>query len=114
MLFQLSFTLGVESSDISRIAEGQLIELHRLETGRWPVWNRIGGSTLGAEWATPGGRSMIRLLSAADESLFVARPTLRDLVADKQSSRLEALLPPAPLPTLLDAPQSHAYHFTPE
>ena len=92
MLFQLSPTLGVESSEISRIAEGQLIELHRLETERWPVWNSVGGSTRGAEWATPRGRSMIRLLSAADRSLFVARRTLRDLVTDKQSSRLEALV----------------------
>jgi hypothetical protein len=114
MLFQLSFTLGVDSSDISRIAEGQLIELHRLETGRWPVWNSVGGSTLGAEWATPGGRSMIRLLSAADESLFVARRTLRDLVTDKQSSRLEALVHGARMRALLEAHEVDDYDVSSE
>jgi hypothetical protein len=102
MLCRLSPRLGVEVSEISRIAEGQLIELHRLEHGHRPPWNSVGGSTLGAGWATPGGRSMVRLLSAADESLFVARRGLRDLVADDAALRCEALVHGARMHALME------------
>jgi hypothetical protein len=84
MLYELSPSLGAESNGIARVAEGQLVELHRMEYGYMPPWNRVGGSTLGAEWATRGGRPIIRLLSAADSSLFVARRTLRQLVLDPE------------------------------
>lgn len=103
VLYGLSPTLGVESSSISRVAEGQLIELHRLEHGRRPPWNGVGGSSLGARWATQRGRSMIRLLSAADESLFVARRALRDLVSDVDSMRREASVHGARMRTLMES-----------
>jgi hypothetical protein len=85
-------TIGAEAKGLTRIAEGQLIELHKQEYGRWPPWNDVGGSIQGGEWAQPSGRSVIRLLSAADDSLFVARRTLRELVKDKRALQMEALL----------------------
>lgn len=102
VLYGLSPTLGVEASSISQIAEGQLIELHRLERGRRPPWNKVGGSTLGAEWARPSGRSVIRLLSAAEDSLFVARRTLRSLVSDGDAMRFEAVVHAARMRALMD------------
>ena len=63
--------LGVETREIARIAEGQLIELHKLEHGRRPRWNGVGGFIRGAELARPSDRSIIRLLSAADASLLL-------------------------------------------
>jgi hypothetical protein len=103
MLYGLSPTLGAESKSITRIAEGQLIELHRLEHGHRPPWNSVGGSALGAQWATPSGRSIIRLLSAAGSSLFVARRTLRELVADHRARRLEALVHAARMRALMES-----------
>jgi len=101
VLYGLSPTLGVESSSLSRIAEGQLIELHRLEYGHRPPWNNVGGSVVGAEWARPSGRPMIRLLSAAEDSLFVARTTLRKLAADEDVLRFEAVVHAARMRALM-------------
>jgi hypothetical protein len=114
VLYQLSLTLGAESAGITRIAEGQLIELHRLEHGHRPPWNSVGGSALGARWATPSGRPVIRLLSAADSSLFVARRTLRDLVADHRARRLEALVHGARMRALMESHQLDDYDVDPQ
>lgn len=102
MLYHLSPTLGVESDDISRTAEGQLIELHRMEHGQRPPWNGVGGSVRGAEWATHSARPIVRLLSAQEQSLFVARCTLRKLAANTTYQRFEALIHAARMRTLLD------------
>ena len=114
VLYQLSHTLGAESAGITRIAEGQLIELHRLEHGHRPPWNSVGGSALGARWATPSGRSVIRLLSASDSSLFVARRTLRDLVTDHQARRLEVLVHAARMRALMESHQLDNYDVDPK
>lgn len=100
----LSPALGVPSSEIIAVAEGQLIELHRLEFGRRPPWNRVGGAVMGQGWAKPTERSMIRLLAAADCNLFVARRTLRTLASDEQAMRFEATIHAARMRTLI---QSH-------
>jgi hypothetical protein len=89
---RMDWMLGAEARALTQIAEGQLIELHKQEYGRWPPWNGVGGSIQGSEWARPNERSVIKLLSAADDSLFVARRTLRELVEDKRALQLEALL----------------------
>lgn len=89
---RLDPTIGVEAKRLTHIAEGQLIELHKREYGRWPPWNDVGGAVQGSEWARPTARSVIKLLSAADQSLFVARRTLRELVEDKRALQWEALL----------------------
>lgn len=89
-LHEISPLLGVETGEISKIAEGQLIELHRMARGERPLWNRTGGSVVGAEWANPADRSVIGLLSAADDNLFAARHTLRELVGNEEALRNEA------------------------
>lgn len=88
----MDWMLGVEANALTRVAEGQLIELHKQEYGHWPPWNGVGGSVKGSEWARPSERSVIKLLSASDESLFVARRTLRHLVGDRSALQMEALL----------------------
>ena len=113
VLYQLNPTLGAESAGITRVAEGQLIELHRLEYGHRPPWNNVGGSALGARWATPSGRCVIRLLSGADSSLFVARRTLRELVADHRARRMEALVHAARMRALMESHQLDDYDVDP-
>jgi hypothetical protein len=102
LLYGLDPTIGVESDTISRIAEGQLIELYRMEHGRRPPWNGVGGSVRGAEWAQQNDRSVIRLLSGAEESLFVARRSLRTLVSNPLDLRREALLHGARMHALME------------
>lgn len=97
--------LGIEVSGVSRIAEGQLIELHKQAHGRWPAWNGVGGSVQGAEWAKPSTRSVISLLSAADENLFVARRSLRVLIGDRDALRYEALVHAARMEALMERHQ---------
>jgi hypothetical protein len=101
-LSELAVGLGANSSDISRIAEGQLIELHRRKYRHWPPWNRVGGSVQGASWARPEDKSVLGLLSAAEESLFVARRSLRTLSGDAPAQRFEALIHTARMRALME------------
>ncbi len=89
---ELSVTLGASSDDIIKAAEGQVIELHRLERGHRPLWNDVGGAIRGQEWAVETERSLIRVLTAETDSLFVARSTVRDLAADEEAQRHEVTI----------------------
>jgi hypothetical protein len=53
-------------------------------------------------------------LSAFDSSLFVARRTLRDLVADHQARRLEALVHAARMQALMESHQLDDYDIDPK
>lgn len=106
--------LGIDVGGVSRIAEGQLIELHKQAHGRWPAWNGVGGAVQGAEWARPSARSVISLLSAADENLFVARRPLRVLIGDRDALRYEALEHAARMEALMERHQvDDAAHLPP-
>jgi hypothetical protein len=91
-IHRASFTLGADSSHVIKAAEGQVIELHRLERGRLPAWNGLGGVMRGQEWATKSARSVIRILTAESDSLFVARRSLRDLAADDSAQDHEVTI----------------------
>lgn len=84
--------IGVEARALTQVAEGQLLKLSTMETGSLPPWNNISGAVRGGEWARPSERSPLRLLSAAEESLFVSRRSLRALVHDRRALQLEALM----------------------
>jgi hypothetical protein len=94
---------GAKSADVIRGAEGQLIELHRLERGRWPTWNRTGGAVAGQRWATESARSVVRVLTAEQDSLFVSRTALRELAADAMAQEYEDALHGARLHALMAA-----------
>lgn len=102
-IFAISPLMAGQSVEISKIAEGQLIELHRMEFGHWPPWNGVGGSVTGAEWARPAGRPMIRLMCAAEESLFVARYGLRKLAFDGAAILMESAIHFARMQSLMAA-----------
>lgn len=94
---------GGKSDDVIRGAEGQLIQLHRLERGRWPTWNRTGGAVVGQQWATESARSVVRVLTAKEDSLFVSRTALRELAADVTAQEYEDALHGARLHALMAA-----------
>ena len=102
-LNEVSVTMGAKTADIIAGAEGQLIQLHRLERGTWPAWNGVSGAVRGQEWATETGRSLIRVLTSEMDSLFVARRTLRDLVADPDARRFEAAIHAGRMRAVLEA-----------
>jgi hypothetical protein len=102
-LNQVSVTMGAKTKDIIAGAEGQLIQLHRLERGSWPAWNGVGGAVRGQEWAAEAGRSLIRVLTSETDSLFVARRSLRDLVADPAARRFEAAIHAGRMRAVLEA-----------
>lgn len=99
----VSLTLGAKKSDVIAVGEGQLIELHRLNYGRWPLWNGTGGSKLGQKWAKQTSSSLLDTLSARRESLFVARQALRDLEANPRALEYEAALHTARMRTVMEA-----------
>lgn len=103
LMHEISPSLGAESSEIIALGEGQLIELHRQETGARPSWNRIGGSKYGAELAVENAHSLIPILSAARDSLFVARRSLRNLAADDCALAWETTIHSARMRAVLDA-----------
>ena len=116
---EMSLTLGARSDDIIRAAEGQVIELHRLERGSRPRWNDVGGAIRGREWAVDSGRSLIRVLTSETDSLFVARATVRDLADDDvarghevtiHGGRIHALMASHELGNLPENPRD-ASHF---
>jgi hypothetical protein len=89
---ELSLTIGTSSDGIIALGEGQLIELHRKETGVRPPWNGVAGASRGRDLAIDTGTSLIPILAAARDSLFVARRSLRDLVADERALAWEATI----------------------
>jgi hypothetical protein len=100
---ELSVTMGTSSDGIIALGEGQLIELHRKETGVRPPWNGVGGATRGRDLAVDTGTSLIPILSAARDSMFVARRSLRDLVEDERGLVWEATIHSARMRAVMEA-----------
>jgi hypothetical protein len=100
---ELSVTMGASSDGIIALGEGQLIELHRKETGIRPPWNGVGGATRGRDLAVDTGTSLIPILSAARDSMFVARRSLRDLADDERALIWEATIHAARMRAVMEA-----------
>ena len=103
MIYAINPLHGINPDELIKLAEGQLIELARKETGEWPPWNRTGGAGRGARLARSTERSFIPLLSAARDSLFVARRSLRDLVGDDDAWRYEVALHTARMRAVMES-----------
>ncbi len=103
LMQDLSVTMGASSDGIIALGEGQLIELHRKETGVRPPWNGVGGANRGRDLAVDTGTSLIPILSAARDSMFVARRSLRDLVMDERALAWEATIHAARMRAVMEA-----------
>jgi len=89
------------AKDLIAVGEGQLIESHRLTMGARPAWNKAAGSTRGGRFAVKAQCLLDRLAGVRD-SLFVARRSLRDLVADPRTPDFEAAIHAARMRTVLE------------
>lgn len=94
--------LGATAGDLIAVGEGQLIEMHRLLYGGWPAWNGTGGSREGQRWAAPAP-APLEVLSGRRSSLFAARHSLRELVADFRLRLFEGKIHAARMRAVLDA-----------
>jgi hypothetical protein len=101
---ELDFTLGATASGLIAVGEGQLIENHRLVYGRWPKWNRAGGSNDGKRWARPA-KDLLEMLGGRRTSLFVARRTLREVASDFRVRLFEATIHAARMRAVMDSHQ---------
>src|SRR6266571_4858407 len=96
---ELGFSVGVQSSasgesgrGLAAHSEGQLLEDYRRMYGRFPAWNKVGGSRIGARLSRTDSSNIFELLSGAIDSLLVARRPLRRLVEDAEALWNEAIL----------------------
>lgn len=94
--------LGAQPDEVIAVGEGQLIQMHKLVTGSRPKWNKKGGSVQGQRMAT-ASKSLLDVLTARDDRLFVARRTLRELADDAQAQRFEAAIHTARMQTVMEA-----------
>jgi hypothetical protein len=99
---KLDFTLGTTAKQVISGSEGQLIEMHRLATGKRPPWNGIGGAKEGKSWAT-AAPALLDVLAARRRSLFVARRRLRELPDDLRSRFNESTIHAARMRAMIDA-----------
>lgn len=82
--------------------EGQLIETHLLVHGSKPRWNDIGGAARGRRGARVAP-SYLDLLTGPQDSLLVARRSIRQLAADPEAQRHEATIHAARLHASIEA-----------
>lgn len=75
----------------AKLIEGQLIETYRIAMGVRPPWNENAGSAQGTEAAADGSlEALLPLLDGRQDSLFVARRTIRELASDATSTHFES------------------------
>lgn len=75
-----------------RDIEGQLIESFNQIHGRLPLWNSMGGSTVGQSKATRENYELVQSFSTEYYSPFVARSTLEELSNNPTLERYENFL----------------------
>lgn len=105
ILNALDPTFGAQPEDIISIAEGQLIQMHKLRHGKRPSWNGVGGSVLGQRWSRESSAPLLDILSGRSQSLFVARHTLRRLAENETARRYEAAIHTARMRAVVDGHQ---------
>lgn len=98
----LDVTMGSTASGTIAVAEGQLIEMHRLVYGTRPPWNSTGGSGRGKRYATSAS-ALLEVLAAARQSLFAARRPLRTVVADLRIRLFEATIHASRMRAVMEA-----------
>lgn len=96
---RLGFSLVIQDasaddveSRYSEIAEGQLIEGYRALHGKFPLWNRIGGSKEGAGYADTDTATWFDFMTGKTDGMVVARRTITELNDDYDADVNEAAI----------------------
>lgn len=72
--------------------EGHLIESYRAAIGAWPLWNRVGGSTVGQTMNIETPSTLHEVVTNSRDSLLAARRTLRQLSIEPTAEWFEQVL----------------------
>ncbi|MCM3412652.1 GIY-YIG nuclease family protein [Metabacillus litoralis] len=81
-----------QSKQDLRAVEGILIEAYRRRFGKYPPWNKIGGSIDGKNRASDGNYAIVEKLSSNDLSILNSRFSLRELAENPTYERYENFL----------------------
>jgi hypothetical protein len=78
-----------EYEPYARNAEGQLLKGYRRFHGKLPLWNGVGGSRRGAMFVRHKSGWWVDSMTSADDSMVVARRTIRELSDDATAEYFE-------------------------
>lgn len=90
--FSIEDYVGKEGEEHIKQVEGILIEAYRKANGKFPKWNRIGGSIDGQESATIGNYAIVKSFNDFKPNPLVARSTLREISKNPTYERYENFL----------------------
>ncbi len=99
---ELSKILGNEGRKSIQKMEGLLIESFKLNFGRFPIWNQVGGSLVGQKAAKQSHIEILKLLVSERPNKYVALASLTELSTNQEYCFYEAYLHGiriSPLPT---------------
>lgn len=85
------FTHEQSKQDL-RLVEGILIEAYRRRFGKYPPWNKVGGSIEGQKRTTDGNYAIVDYMTSKEPSALNSRYTLRELAGNPTYERYENFL----------------------
>jgi len=86
------YDVGEDGRNSIRRMEGILIESYRSLFGRFPAWNKVGGSAEGQRSASPKNYPLLKILNTSEINKFVSRVSLRELAENSEYNSHEAYL----------------------
>ena len=99
----LSRVLGDQGNEEIKRLEGILLEAFRQRYGRFPLWNKMGGSLDGKNSFKESNLALLELLVTNKASKYVSRVSIKELASNPTFCRFEAYLHSiriSPLPSL--------------
>jgi len=89
---ELIFILGEQGYGEIKRVEGILLEAFRQKYGRFPLWNKMGGSVIGQKSFKQINFGLLKLLVTNEANKYVSRVSLRELADNPTFCRYEAYL----------------------
>jgi len=84
--------VGEEGKEHIKQVEGILIETYRKANGKFPLWNRMGGSLYGQKVASIGNYDIVKSFIDFQSNPLVSRCSLRELSEDPMYAAFENYL----------------------
>ncbi len=100
-----------QSKQDLRVVEGILIEAYRIRFGKYPPWNKVGGSIEGQKRTTVGNYAIVDKMTSNELSILNSRYSLRELASDPTYERYENFLHSVRVMTLFGMEYGLALNF---
>ncbi len=89
---ELSNILGEQGHNEIKRLEGILLEGFRQKHGKYPLWNKMGGSKAGQKSLKESNLGLLDLLNSNEPNKYISRVSLRELSDNATYCRYEAYL----------------------